>query len=311
MSKLGATYGYCTEFLVEQCKAETEQVQEKMLALGDSVIVVGDRGLVKVHLHTKSPEKAEAWLASVATIAKKKIDDIDAQHVEYAAKKVAAPQGAVGVVAVVAGEGLANIFRSLGVTAIVPGGQTMNPSTQDILLAVRKARQDSVIVLPNNSNIIPTAKQVAELAAGKKITVVPTVDVQQGIAAMMAYNYELGDAENAGAMRKAIAAVKTGEVTMAVRNATVDGLSIKRGQAIGISGGKVVAASGEAGEAAIALVRKMGAEAGSAVTVYYGAGVSKGDAQDVTARLRKELREAKVEAFAGGQPHYQYLIAIE
>ncbi len=310
-SKLGGTYGYCTEFLVERCTAKTDQVQEKMLSLGDSVIVVGDGDLVKVHLHTKTPEAAEAWLKSVATIAKKKIDDIDAQHVEYATKKVAAPQGKVGVVAVVSGEGLANIFLSLGATAIVPGGQTMNPSAQEILKAVRGAKQETVIVLPNNSNVIPAAKQAAEMEAAKKIVVVPTVDLPQGVAAMMGYNFEAESRENAMAMQKAVKAVKTGEVTRAVRNATVDGVSVRGGQAIGMTAGKLVSAGDDIREVVGKLVKRMGTEAGSAVTLYYGAAVSKADAEAVAAEVRKQSREAKVEAIAGGQPHYHYLIAIE
>ncbi len=310
-SKLGGSYGYCTEFLVERCTAEADQVQEKMLSLGDSVIVVGDGDLVKVHLHTKTPEAAEAWLKTVATIAKKKIDDIDAQHVEYAARKVAAQQGKVGVAAVVSGEGLANIFLSLGVTAIVPGGQTMNPSAQEILQAVRTAAQETVIVLPNNSNVIPAAKQAAEMETAKTIVVIPTVDLPQGLAAMMAYNFEAEAHENAMAMQKAVKGVKTGEVTRAVRNATVDGVFVKGGQAIGMTAGKLVAATGDVSETVARLVQRMGAEAGSVVTLYYGAAVSKADAEAVAAAVRKQRLEARVEAIAGGQPHYHYLIAIE
>lgn len=305
------SYGYCTEFLIERCTVPVDDVRVRMLALGQSVLVVGDDSLVKVHLHTSDPEIAFAFGRSVGIVGRTKADNMDAQHRAAAAHHATLFAAGCAVVAVASGAGMANLFRSLGAAAIVPGGQTMNPSTSDLLQAIQDVPASAVFLLPNNGNIIPAAQQVQALAPGKQVVVIPTRDLPQGIAALMAFNYEAPVEDNGRSMARALTLVKTGEVTRAVRAALLDGRRVARGQAIGLADGKLVAATDVLDDALLALLRHLDVDDGAAVTLYYGADVSPAEAQRTARRAGKEFPRAHVHIVASGQPHYHFLVAVE
>ncbi len=225
-------YGYCTEFLVTGEGLDAEAVLERMVTLGDSVFVVGDEKLLRIHVHTSDPGAAIGYGTSLGELTRLKVDNIQAQAEEFAHKVQVGYEpnlAPVSTVAVASGRGLEDVFRSLGVTAIVPGGRTMNPSTQQILAAIDSCRRDEVIVLPNNKNVILTAEQAAQHSK-KDVKVVPTESIPQGIAALLALNLESGLRENAAIMGEARHQVRTIEVTKAIRSAVIGGLSVRKGQ---------------------------------------------------------------------------------
>ncbi len=306
-----ASYGFCTEFLVTGQGISVEDLRACMIGLGDSVLVVGDTALVKVHLHTRDPDAAVAYAESVATVADLKVDDIDAQHQDFAARHATQPIGPVAVVAVCAGDGFTAILKTLGASAIIPGGQTMNPSAQDILDAVRSVPAQSVIVMPNNPNVIPAARQVTELEPGKEVLVLPTRDLPEAVTALTAFNYERDPKANFEAMERALGDVKTGSVTHAVRDAKLAGKKIRKGQPIGLIGGTLAVADEDLGSTLERLLKHLRAEENEVITLYYGASVSTAEAQAEAERLAPRFPDAEVDAVSGGQPHYDYLIALE
>lgn len=304
------TYGFCTEFLIEECRAEAVTVRERMLALGDSVLVAGEVPLIKVHLHTREPETAMVFARSVGTLAGVKVDNIDAQHQEFAARHAILTSD-VAVVAVAAGEGMSALFRSLGAAAVVPGGQTMNPSAGEIARAVASVHAKSVIVLPNNANVVLATEQTKLLVKGQSIEVVPTTDMPQGIAAMMAFNFE-GDARsNTEAMNRARGLTKTGEVTRAMRAAKLNERVVQPGDAIGMTDGELVACGASLAEVVEELLRHLGVGEDNAVTLYFGEQLSEAEATRDAAVLRQHFPQTEFSVLAGGQPHYPYLIAVD
>ena len=304
------TYGFCTEFFVEDCKVDIDDLRARFEAMAESVIVVGEEGLTKIHLHTMQPDPIIAFAGSFGTVDRIKIENIDEQHEEFVERQAVAAAGEVGVVAVAAGGGLVALFRSLG-AAVVPGGQTMNPSAEHIARAARELPWEDIIVLPNNKNVVLTAQQAGELAEGKTLHVVPTEDLPEGVAAMMAFNYEMDAGANTSAMDSARRSVKTGEITRAVRAAALEGKSVTKGQAIGLTGGALAVAEEDAESALESLADSIGVEEGSAVTVYYGEDVSPATAEEARRRLEKRFPFAEVQTYYGGQPHYHYLLSVE
>ena len=306
------TYGYCTEFLIQDCRAGAADVRHTMLGLGDSVLVAGDAALIKVHLHTKQPETAIIYARSVGSVQGIKKDNIDEQHRDFAAKHAAKIIGEVAIAAVAAGEGIERLMRSLGAAAIIPGGQTMNPSAHQIVEAVHSIPAATVIVLPNNSNVVLTAHQALTLMTGKrKVAVVPTQDVAQGIAALLAFNYEAGSEANVEAMERARTLVKTGGVTRAVRSASMNGRPVAAGQIICLADGKIIAATQNVGLALRQLLEYFKIDGGNAVTLYFGAGVTGAQTKRHLAALRRWFPDTPFEIVAGGQPHYHYFIAVD
>jgi hypothetical protein len=213
-------------------------------------------------------------------------------------------------IAVVSGDGLAEVFASLGATAIVPGGQTMNPSTKDILQAVNAITSDKVIILPNNKNIILTAEQVKTLT-NKSIEVIPTQTIPQGVAALLAFDYEADFSTNADLMKEATSMVKTIEITRAVRAAQLDGLSIKKKQAIGLLDGELLAAGKNTIDILDKMLAKLDMNQNEIVTVYYGADTSSDEASQVSESIREQYPQLQVEVVKGGQPYYDYIVSIE
>ena len=301
-------YGYCTEFLLSGRGLDLDAIREKLSAVGDSLLVVGDEGTVKVHVHTFDPGAALTYATSLGVLRHVKVDNMDDQHRDFI---LARPQPAsISTVAVVSGEGLTDAFYSIGATIIVPGGKTMNPSVSDLLKAVDSAPSEEVIILPNHPNILMAAGQVPALTK-KRVEIVRSESIPHGIAALLAFSQEVSLEENAAAMDKALSTVRSGEVTRAVRSMDLDGLSIKKGQAIAFLDGRLVVSARSVPRAVINLVDKMGVEQGGLVTIYYGADTDSGEAQQIANSLRQKYAAQEVEVVAGGQPHYHYIISVE
>ncbi len=305
-------FGFCSEWIVEGSTQDTDTLRETLGSLGTSLVVAGDQDLVKIHLHTEEPAEIRALLDGLGNILAEKVDDMSAQHRTFSDSVGGAPPGKTAVVAIANGDGLIDVLRGLGATSIVHGGQTMNPSTKDILDAVQSAGLDDVVVLPNNGNIVPSAQQAAELAEGMRVHVVPTRNIVQGIGAMLSFNYEAAAGENHEAMTRSMSQVHAGEVTIAVRDSTVDGKPVAEGDAIAFIGKSLIASVKSVDDALTKLVDTMLEEDDEAnVTLYYGADVTEEEAEAAVEMLSERHTEAEIEAVYGGQPHYPYFVAVE
>lgn len=315
-------YGYCTELLVEGHDLDPASFREKMLALGDSVLVVGDQEMVRVHVHTDDPGAALSHATSVGSLTQVKVDNIRRQAEQFVRmheeKQAGAPEaagpealpGAVSSVAVVAGEGMARVFRSVGCTRIVPGGPTMNPSTREILEAIDDCPSDEVVVLPNDKNIIMAAEQAKELSR-KRVRVVPTRSMPQGIAALLAMNPEDSLDANAAAMEEGRAGIRTVEITRAVRSTSVGGVKVREGQVIAIVDDELKLAASSPEEAATLALEPVAGPGTSLITLYYGGNTGEDAAKALADELRRRLPDHEVEVVFGGQPHYDYIISVE
>lgn len=307
-------YGYCTEFLVSGEKLNAGATLERMLELGDSVLVVGDETLLRVHLHTAEPETALAYGRSLGQLSQPKVENIETQAEQFVAHARASGYepdlGVVGIVVVVSGSGLEDVFRSLGATAIVPGGATMNPSIKQILLAIESCPQEEVIVLPNNKNVVLAAQQAAKNSR-KLVRVLRTVSMPQGMAALLALNPEQGLDANAGPMEDASREVQTIEVTKAIRTTRVDGLRVRVGQDIALLDGKLTVAEDSPRDAVRESLKQAVTSEMSLVTIYYGAESTAEDAEALAAEIHAVYPSLETEVVYGGQPHYTYIVSLE
>ncbi len=311
-------YGYCTEVLVGGHDLEPDAIRERMLGLGDSVLVVGDDSLVRVHVHTNDPGAALSHGTSVGSLLQVKVDNIRQQADRFLElhEARAAPGGvqaqpeAISSVAVAAGEGLAAVFRSMGCTRVVSGGPTMNPSTRDILEAVEACPADEVIVLPNDKNIIMAAQQAVDLTK-KALKVVPTRSMPQGIAALLALNQDADLDSNVRAMDEAGRGVRTVEVCRAVRSTSLRGVKVAEGQIIAIVDDELKLAAKSAEEAVVRALEDLPGRDTSLITLYYGADTLQHDAEALADDLRERYSDHEVEVVFGGQPHYPYLVSVE
>jgi uncharacterized protein len=307
-----STFGFCTEYLLREATVPLDEVKTSMEALGESVIAVGDQSLMRVHVHTLRPGQALEYAVDHGTLARVKVENMQLQRDALAAgphdADTQAPSS-IGVVAVASGEGFLKVFRSLG-ARVVQGGQSMNPSVQDILTAVNSSGCKELVVLPNNSNIVLTATRVQELTP-HRVAVIPTKTVPQGIAALLAFNFQADMQTNLTAMEQAAHAVHTIEATRAVRDAEVDGVSVKSGDFLGLSDGDVVVSAASLEEVVLAALAHSHVEEMEIVTVYYGAGVSQHEAEAIAARIRGDHSGLAVEVVEGGQPHYAYIVSLE
>jgi uncharacterized protein len=305
--------GFCTEFLLRNCDLLTSDVKARMDQLGDSVIAVGDQELLRVHVHTLRPGQALEFAVDHGTLVKIKVENMQLQREQFAssvgAASEAAPAASIGVIAVAAGEGFLRVFRSLGALA-VQGGQTMNPSVQEILSAVNSSGYKELIILPNNSNIVLTARQVQELTP-HAVEVVPTQSPPQGIGALLAFNFQADMQTNVTAMEQGARGVHTVEITRAVRNAQVDGHDVVAGQMLGIYDGHVVTATDTADAALAATLQQAPLGSMEIVTIYFGADATEADAQAVASTIRDAHPGLDVEVVPGGQPHYPYVVSLE
>ena len=305
------SFGYCTEFLLEGKDLDADKLRETLIDKGDSLIVVGDESTIRVHIHTMAPDNIISYAGSLGTLQNVSVRDMDEQHEDFVLmQRGRATVADAAVVAVVAGDGLAKVFTTLGVSAVVPGGQTMNPSTKDILEAVEAAPSDKVIILPNNKNVVLTAEQVQSLTS-KRVSVVPTQTVAQGVTALMAFNPEGSFEANAKAMTRAKGQVKTIEITRATHSTRLGGLGIKKGQVIGLLDGKLLAAGDKGSQVICDLLARIEMDEASIITIYYGADITEEEAKQVEAAIRKQYPAFEIEIVSGGQPHYSYIISVE
>jgi dihydroxyacetone kinase-like predicted kinase len=268
--------------------------------------------MVRVHIHTYDPGGVIRYATSLGTLHQLQVQNMDDQHVSFIEmQKDRLPNLEIGVVAVAVGNGMKEVFRSLGAAAIVPGGQTMNPSVQELLQAVEAVRSQKIILLPNNKNIILAASQVQPLTS-KEVAVIPTRTMPQGISSLIVFNYEADMKENVHAMTEAIAAVKTVEITEAARSTQLQGLKIEKGQAIAIvDDDKLIAAGDDIDKVLLEALDKTGVGSAEVVTVYYGADVTKDKAEQVIDEIRDKYPGKQIELVAGGQPHYPYIVSLE
>ncbi|MHB8376287.1 MAG: DAK2 domain-containing protein [Dehalococcoidia bacterium] len=319
----GDAAGYCTEFVVTGHALDRDAIRRALSDLGESVLVVGGEGLVRAHVHTADPRAAFAYARTLGTVSHEKADDMRAQIDALAARAPGSPRtngstaltgrlatSAFAVVAVGAGDGIDALLRSLGAAAVVPGGQTMNPSAGEIAEAIVSTGAPAVIVLPDNKNIVLAAQQAAE-AVPARVAVLPAFSVPQGVAALVAMNTESSFEENLAAMQHAIAHIATAEVTRAVRATTIAGRAVAVGQAIGIIDGELAVAEASIGQAVRSTVARMiaGRDA-PLVTLYYGDGADEAAAAALASGLRA-AHGCEVEVVFGGQPHYPYLIGVD
>lgn len=307
-------FAYCTEFFIINLKKKTtiadiERLREKLMSIGDSVIVIGDLEFVKVHVHTNQPGKALSEALELGELDRLKIENMLEQN-RALMKKYEEEKKEMGMMSVSAGDGITSIFKDLMVDAVIEGGQSMNPSANDIANAVRRINADNVFVFPNNKNIILAAEQAKALVDNKKIHVIPTKNVPQGFAAALAFNPELPVDENKANMIHSLDTVVVGQVTYAVRNTKLNGFDLKVGDIMGLDNKKILAKGADVSQVAIDLIEKL-RSGEEIITLYYGQDVKEEEAVALQETLMERYPDCDVEIHYGGQPIYYYYIALE
>lgn len=310
-TQLEVPYGYCTNFVLEGQNLNLEKIKRALRRKGQSLIVTGDNSLVRVHIHSFKPGKVLNYVTELGKLHELKIDNMDDQYAEFIKmQRERMPAVDIAIVTVASGEGIFKVLNSLGSTIIVPGGQTMNPSVRELLQAVELAPSNNVILLPNNKNIVSTASQVASLTS-KKVKVVPTRTIPQGIAAFLAFNYDMNLEKNARIMEEAITTVKTIEITKAVRKVQLNGLKINKGQFIAILNDEdLIANSNKMLDVILEALEKANIKKAEVATIYSGAGIKIAEAERIAQEIRDKYHTT-VEVIDGGQPHYHYIISLE
>lgn len=305
-----AHYGYCTEFLLRGNDLSVEAIREKLVSLGESVLVVGDDTTVRAHLHTFDPGYALSYATSLGVLQQTKVENMDAQHHDFIMAQSEASTEGIAVIAVASGEGLTEAFYSIGAAAVVPGGETMNPSVQQIVDAVEAVPADKVIILPDNPNIVLAAEQASSLTR-KTVAVVPTKTIPQGIASLLVFNSGADLDTNVSAMNRAILTVYSGEITRAIRSTDIDGFSVKEGEAIAFLNGELAAANPNVQQVVLDLLAKCDVQQGGLVTIYYGGGAQSSEAEQIAALVRESYPDQEVDVVAGGQPYYDFIVSVE
>ena len=327
-------YGYCTEFIILLEKEYTEETELAFKAylesIGDSIVVVSDDGIVKVHVHTNDPGLAIQKALTYGSLTRMKIDNMREEHQEKlfkeAEKKEAGQQAAkekagqkaqqqerkpVGFISVSIGAGIAEIFKDLGVDYLIEGGQTMNPSTEDMLNAIAKVNADTIFILPNNKNIIMAANQARDLTEDKEIIVIPTKTIPQGITAVINYVPEKSAAENEAAMTEEICHVKTGQLTYAVRDTHIDDKTIHAGDIMGVGDRAILAVGSDIDPVALDTLQAMIDEESELISIYYGEDMKEAEAEALRAKVEEAFPDCDIELNYGGQPIYYYIISVE
>lgn len=317
-------FGYCTEFIVMVEKpydaAEEVRFKSYLESIGDSIVVVSDEDIVKVHVHTNDPGLAIQKALTYGSLTKMKIDNMREEHNERVIQgasqlaekqEEAAPRKPAGFLAVSIGEGLNRIFEEIGADYVIEGGQTMNPSTEDMLNAIAQVNADTIFILPNNSNIILAAEQAAKLTKDKEIIVVPSKTVPQGITAIINYMPDKSAAENKERMAEEMQKVKTGQVTYAVRDTAMDGKEIKAGDIMGIGDKTICSVGSDIAEVTFELLESLLDDESELVSLYFGQDGSEEDAQALADRIMEAYPELEVDVHSGGQPIYYYILSVE
>ena len=319
-------FGYCTEFIIMLERGEDvveSQLKEYLQKIGDCVVVVADDDIVKVHVHTNDPGLAIQKALTYGSLPSMKIDNMREEHQEKvirdaqkasesaSAPKKEEPRKENGFIAVAAGDGLADIFRDLGVDYVIEGGQTMNPSTDDVLSAIEQVNADNIFVLPNNGNIILAANQAKNLTEDKEVYVVPSKNIPQGIAAMISFVSGRSAAENAESMEEEMQLIKSGQVTYAVRDTNMDGKDIKQGDFMGLTDKTIVSVGSDLQGTAKELIESLLDEDSELVSLYYGSDATKEQAEQLAEDIENTHEDVEVEVQYGGQPVYSYFISVE
>jgi hypothetical protein len=331
LSEVDIKFGYCTEFIVNLENSYNQNMEEEfkgyLESIGDSIVVVSDDDMIKVHVHTNDPGLAIQKALTYGSLSRMKIDNMREEHQERLIKdserlaaqqkaekekeKEKAPRKPYGFISVSAGEGLNEIFMGIGTDYLIQGGQTMNPSTEDMLNAIEMVNADTIYILPNNKNIILAAQQAKGLVEDKKIIVIPSKTIPQGITAMINFAPNLSPEENEKNMTAEMQRVKTGQITYAVRNTTIDNIEIQEGDIIALGDSGILCVGNNAETIAIEAIASMKDEDSELVTIYYGVDVSKEDAEKLKEKAEKKFSDCEVELHAGGQPVYYYLLSVE
>jgi len=323
-------YGYCTEFMVHLEKEYTLSTEMEfknyLESIGDSIVVVSDDDIVKVHVHTNDPGLAIQKGLTYGYLTNMKIDNMRVQHNEILIKDMQSapvsnekpkepvkeqPRKKAGFIAVSMGEGLGEIFTGLGVDYIIEGGQTMNPSTEDMLNAINEVNADTIFILPNNSNIILAAEQAKQLTEDKNIIVIPSKTVPQGITAVINYVYDKSPEENARKMIEEMGKVKSGQVTYAIRDTVIDGKEIKQGNIMGLDDKTILAVGDDVRSTTVDLVKRLVDDESELISLYYGEDITDEEAGSVGDELMELFPDLDVEIHYGGQPIYYYIVSVE
>jgi DAK2 domain fusion protein YloV len=304
-------YGYCTEFMLKGNDLKPDSIKKRLEKKGESLIVVGDDSTVRIHIHTLDPGDIVRFATKLGTMHQVSIRNMDEQHQDFLEiQKERLPTIDTAVIVVASGDGLNDVFASLGAASVVPGGQTMNPSTKDLLQAVEATFSDKVILLPNNKNIVLTANQVSSLTQ-KTVAVVPTKTIPQGVVALLAFDYEADFNTNTRIMEKALSSVKSIEITRAVRSTKLNGLKIKRKQPIGLLDGELVAVGNSNLDVINQVLTRLDLDKAEVVTIYYGADTESAEAEQIGTTIGERHPQLQIEVINGGQPHYGYIISVE
>lgn len=323
-------FNYCTELMIHNAKEDHEYVRKHITEAveGDSLVCVGDEGIIKVHYHSNDPGKIISFALTIGELFDIKVENMKEQMAREAAEKraleekngvaaaaqeppkAAEPKKKCAVIAVSSGDGISEIFKGLGADEVISGGQTMNPSAEDILNSIESVNAEEYVILPNNSNIILAAQQVVSICDAP-VSVVPSKYMTQGLSALMMFSPELGAEENAEAMTDALGDVQNGEITFAVRDTVADGIEIKADDILVLFDGKIVAAEKSVDEGIFSLLGKMDMDDASLLTLYYGSDISEEEAEATAEKLQETYGDLEIELYRGGQPLYYYLISLE
>jgi DAK2 domain fusion protein YloV len=312
-------YGYDVQFLIRGQHLSIDEIRETILGMGESVLVVGDEDTIKVHVHSEDPGRIMSYATSKGSLRDVVVENLQEQYQQFLAKQkpkqatvppAAQPLSDIAVVVVVNGEGLERVFESLGAAAVVPGGQTMNPSTEELLAAMSALPTDQVIVLPNNPNIILAAQQ-AQGMSDKEVVVIPTYTIPQGISALLAFNYQSDLKTNVDLMERAASQIQTIEITSAVRSVEINGLKIREGQYIGLLNGELLEAGNSLQQVARAVLQRIDIGRYEVITMYWGDAATQEQAEDLVAWIAGHYPDKEVELVEGKQPHYHFIISAE
>ena len=312
-------FGYCTEFIILGDSKYATELQNEIEPLGDSMIVVGYDDVIKVHIHTNDPGLVLSKAVKIGELSKIKIDNMREEHREVLAAEMREEKARqeeneeakkYGFVTVAMGEGITNIFKDLGVDYVIEGGQTMNPSTQDILDCIDKVNAENIFILPNNKNIIMAATQAQEISE-KNVIVIPTTTIPQGITCVSMFNRDANPEENEEELKELMQAVKTGSVTYAVRDTEIDGINIQEGNMLGLVEGKIKEVGEDKFDVASRVLADMVNDDSELITVFYGKDVSENEANEFIAKLEEKYEDCDIQLYKGDQPLYYFLMSVE
>lgn len=301
-------FRYCTEFILKESRISEDTIKGTLIPMGDSIVVVGDSRLARIHIHTGKPEEVLRYASTLGQVSSIKVDDMLVQHT--ARFEDSTLTKATSVIAIVLGDGLKELFYNTGAELVVDGGPTQNPSTLDIIEAIETVTSSNVIILPNDKNVYPAALQAAERTS-KKVTVLKTSSVPEGLSALLAYMDDGIFEQNIGRMEQAFKNVKSGEALPAIHNVVLGGVEVRSGDSIGIYQGKIRCSRPNAEETVIRLVESMVDPSDEIITLFYGDSIEKSDLETLKSTLQSHFQDKTVELYCGGQPYAHYLISVE